>query len=92
MKKTGVTTPGFFCASGSPACVDVASGIEVARRVVSRVAEVLYVQVVSAESVDGSGTFCNGSVSVAVKPVGVNFTSRIRDGLVMPTRTVTARA
>jgi hypothetical protein len=75
MKKIGVATPVFFGASGSPACVDVASGIQVAGRVVSRIAEVLHVQVVSAESVHGSGTFCNGSVSVAKVVVAVRSLS-----------------
>ena len=40
-KKAGITTPVSFGASGSPACVDVASGIEVVGRVVSRVVQIL---------------------------------------------------
>ena len=60
-----VTTP-VFDASGSPACLDVASGIEVAGRVVSRVVQVLEVQLVSTEGIGGRRIFGNGSVGVAV--------------------------
>jgi hypothetical protein len=71
MKKTGVITPAFFCASGSVLLDEVAGGIEVAGRVVSRVVQVLDVRGVSAERIGGGRTLGNGSVGVAVVVVVV---------------------
>ena len=56
----------FFGAWGS-VLPDVAGGIVIASRVVSRVVQVLYVRVVSTEGVGGSSrNFGNGSVDGAV--------------------------
>src|ERR1700683_3795493 len=63
-KKTGVVTPAFFGASGS-VYFHVAGGIEVAGTVVSGVAQVLRVYLVS-RGIGRGRTLGNGSVGIAV--------------------------
>jgi hypothetical protein len=57
--------PGFLSVRRS-VCPDVTSSIAIAGRVVSGVAEVLDMRVVSTEDIGGGRTLGNGSVGIAV--------------------------